>query len=77
MPPRLLHAHSIALAAILAGVAGCGTAGSSSGLSSERYPLGEKGEAARRNAPAELPRELNKVWLTAYIVEPGDGHGGA
>ena len=73
MPPWLLHAHFVALAAILAGVAGCGTAGSSSGLSSERYPLGEKGEAARRNAPAELPRELNKVWLTAYIVEPGDG----
>ena len=52
---------------------GCGTGGSSVSLFPDRFPLGEGAIAQRQFAPADLPRELNKVSLPAYIVEPGDG----
>jgi polysaccharide export outer membrane protein len=63
----------LACAALLGGVAGCGTVAQGVSPLPDRYPLGDSARAARVCFPMDLPRELNKTTLDEYRVEPGDG----
>jgi polysaccharide biosynthesis/export protein len=65
---------TILLASIAMGQTGC-SVGSAFGVSSPQYRLLPEAEELRDNAvpPPDLPRELAKVPLAEYFVEPGDG----
>jgi protein involved in polysaccharide export with SLBB domain len=52
---------------------GCAGTGNSFGLFPERSEMIESAKQIRQTSPAPLPRELSKVPLDSYIVEPGDG----
>jgi polysaccharide export outer membrane protein len=69
---RLFRVLSVALAAVTVAttLSGC----SSLGISPPRYKLLPEAEQFRNGAvpPPALPRELAKVPLAEYIVEPGD-----